>query len=145
MIFLPIVICPESVEPPYVNEWEMKVFVDVEAHMENLRWSKAWNYMDPEPTTTELNPLWYFEPIDGWLIDYVNYMTFEGELVYHWWQIKNDGVEECFPSSRCYTEWEEDAVQIRSEIDDPDIDVIIVKIKPDPNYCPTCIPSKPPE
>ena len=135
-------VCFESIELPYVNEFQHKVFVDVDAHMENLAWSMAWNYLDPEPTIIDLNPLWYFEPEDGWLIQYVNYMTFESEFLYHWWTGLPDSEEVCFSNiGRCYTEWGEEAVQIRSMIDEPDIDVVIVKIKPDPDYCPTCIPS----
>ena len=145
-IYFPLVFGVDSdsppVEIPYVNSYTHKVFVDVGAVEENPSWANAWNYLDPEPITTELNPLWYFEPIDGWLIDYVNYITFEGDATYHWWQIPNDGQEVCFPNDgRCYTEWGENAVQIRSGIDYPDIDVVIVKVKSDPNYCPTCIPS----
>ena len=141
MIFLPIVTCPEMPELPYVNEWEMKVFVDVEAHMEDLEWAVSWNHRDPTPTIKELNPLWYFEAEDGWLIDYTNFILFE-DYSYHWWSRLPDEEEVCFKGSqRCYARWGEKAVQIRSLIDEPDIDVIIVKLKPDPDYCPTCIPS----
>ena len=133
MIFLPLIVAPDM---PYVNEWQTQIFIDIGAHMEDLDWAVAWNYMDPTPSLSKLNPLWYFEAKDGYLIEYVNYILFEDHS-YHWWGELPDEEEVCFGDA-CYTRWGQKAVQIRSDLD---IDVIIVKVKDDPDYCPTCIPS----
>jgi hypothetical protein len=135
LIFIPIVTGGGA---PYVNEWQHKVFVDVGAAEESARIAEAWNYLDPYPAIMELNPEFEFRTPLGWLVDYVNFYTIE-DMAYHWWAGVGE-IEKCFEKF-CVTQWD-DGFRLQSDFD---IDVIIVKVIEDYDYCPTCIPGKPPE
>lgn len=133
MIFIPIIYV--EVDQPYVNEWQTKVFVDVDAWMENQYYSTAWNYLDPYPTTLELNPSFRYDVPSGWSVDFVNFYTIE-DGAYHWFTgVGEDG--QCF-GDLCFAQGK-DWFTIDSDLD---IDVIWVKLNEE---CTTCFPSEGPK
>ncbi len=117
LIFIPMIVNNSE----YVNEWEHQIYVDVGAAEENAWIAEAWDYMDPYPTITQLNPVFEFSTPDGWLVEYVNFYTIEDEA-YHWWTGVGDA-EVCFEQF-CVTEWPQ-GFRLTSTLD---IDVFIIKV-----------------
>ena len=135
IIFLPIVYV--EAPPPYVNEWETDIYKDVGAADENPWIAEAWDYMDPEPTTTTLNPEFYYHAPEFFEIKYINFYLIE-DGTYHWFG-GNVGEEPVcfFGGDLCYSQGPDWFLLSSSW----DIDIIIIKLDP---LCSTCYPSKPP-
>jgi hypothetical protein len=133
IIFLPIIYV--EAPPSYVNEWEMDIYKDVGAADEDPWIADAWDYMDPEPTTTILNPEFFYQAPEYFEIRWINFYTIE-DGVYHWFgNVGEEGT--CFVGDLCYAQGK-DWLRLSSNLD---IDVIMIKLKP---LCSTCFPSKPP-
>jgi len=107
---------------PSLNKWMTDIVVDVGAESEDWDIAHAWDYMDPEVETMEINPVFEYHAAPGYSLDYVNFYTIE-DHAYHWWS--GGGIDWTCIGSYC---WQQGAdwFKVKSSLD---IDVFIIRLK----------------